>query len=130
VTVHLPVYTEGALLAIGDGHAAQGAGEVAGTALETSMDVEFDVDVLAGAAPPAPRMEDNDYVMASGISQTVDHALRDATKNLVGWLVASRDLMPSEVSAILGTSLIYDIAEVVNPLVHVVARVPKSRLGW
>ena len=45
-TVYLPVFHPGALLFVGDGHAAQGDGELTGDALETSMDIEFQVDVL------------------------------------------------------------------------------------
>src|SRR6185503_15399320 len=44
-TVILPVYHPGALLFMGDGHALQGDGEPTGTGIETSMDVEFTVDV-------------------------------------------------------------------------------------
>ena len=46
-TVYLPVVQPGALLYVGDGHAVQGDGELNGNALETSMDVEFTVDVIA-----------------------------------------------------------------------------------
>ena len=47
-TVYLPVNVPGAFLYVGDGHATQGDGELNGNALETSMDVEFTVDVIAG----------------------------------------------------------------------------------
>ena len=50
VTIYLPVFQPGALLFIGDGHAAQGDGELTGNALETSMDVEFTVNLMRGAA--------------------------------------------------------------------------------
>jgi acetamidase/formamidase len=86
VTVYLPVYVPGALLFVGDGHAAQGAGELTGNALETSMDIEFTVEVEAGGAPPNPRMENTEYLMASGIAGSIDDAFRGATTNLVRWL--------------------------------------------
>jgi amidase len=47
-TVYLPVYAPGALLFLGDGHAAQGDGELTGDALETSMQVEFTVGLVKG----------------------------------------------------------------------------------
>jgi hypothetical protein len=47
-TVYLPVANPGALLYLGDAHAEQGDGELNGNALETSMDVEFSVDVIQG----------------------------------------------------------------------------------
>ena len=62
--------------------------------------------------------------MASGINGSLDNAFRDATTNLVQWLEKRYNLNPAEVSSILGTA----IAEVVDPQVHVVAKVPKSVL--
>ena len=59
VTVYLPVYQEGALLFVGDGHAAEGDGELNGDALEMSTDVEFTINLLPGTTPivtPSYRM--------------------------------------------------------------------------
>jgi len=60
-TVYLPVSAPGALLFIGDGHAAQGDGELTGDALETSMDVEFSVALIKGFATVNPRFENDEY---------------------------------------------------------------------
>lgn len=128
-TVYLPVYVPGALLFVGDGHATQGAGELTGNALETSMDIEFTVDVHAGGAPPNPRMENADYLMASGIAGSIDDAFRGATTNLVRWLSAAYGLNAAEVSSVLGTAMVYDVAEVVDPQPHVVAKVAKTALA-
>ena len=128
-TVYLPVYVPGALLFVGDGHAAQGAGELTGNALETSMDIEFTVNIVAGGAPPSPRMENTEYLMASGIAGSIDEALREATTNLVRWLETMYGLNEAEVSSVLGTSMVYDVAEVVDPQPHVVAKVPKAALS-
>jgi amidase len=127
-TVYLPVSVPGALLFVGDGHALQGSGELTGNALETSMDIEFAVDLKQGGAPPAPRFENADFLMASGIAGSVDEALRGATTNLVRWLERTYGLNAAEVSSVLGTAMVYDVAEVVDPSVHVVAKVPKSVL--
>lgn len=129
ITVYLPIYVLGALLFVGDGHAAQGAGELTGNALETSMDIEFTVDVQAGGAPPNPRMENADYLMASGIAGSIDEAFRGATTNLARWLERMYGLNAAEVSSVLGTAMVYDVAEVVDPQPHVVAKVPKSVLA-
>ena len=53
-TVYLPIYQPGALLFVGDGHAAQGDGELTGDALETSMDVEFTVELIKGYSQRRP----------------------------------------------------------------------------
>jgi acetamidase/formamidase len=128
VTVYLPVYVIGAHLFVGDGHASQGAGELTGDALETSMDIEFTVDLDPSGAPPGPRMENADYLMASGIAGSLDDAFRSATTNLVRWVEKKYALNAAEVSSVLATSIVYDVAEVVDPQVHVVAKVPKSVL--
>ncbi len=129
VTVYLPVGAPGALLFVGDGHAAQGAGELTGDALETSMDIEFTVDLQAGGAPPSPRFENAEYLMASGIAGSIDEAFRSATTNLTRWLEKTYTLNAAEVSSILGTAIVYDVAEVVDPQPHIVAKIPKSVLA-
>ena len=74
-------------------------------------------------------MENSDYLMASGIAGSVDDALREATTNLVRWLEATYGLNTGEVSSVLGTSIVYDIAEIVDPPPHIVAKVPKASLA-
>jgi acetamidase/formamidase len=129
VTVYLPVYVPGALLFVGDGHAAQGDGELTGDALETSMDVDFTVDLIRGRATPGPRMENNEWLMASGIANSLPEALQQATTELVRWLERDYRLSPNEAAIVAGTSIRYDIAEVVDPLVHIVAKVSKDVLA-
>lgn len=128
VTVYLPVYVPGALLFVGDGHAVQGAGELTGNALETSMDIEFTVNFVTGGAPPNPRMENNEFLMASGIAGSLDDAFRAATTNLVRWLEKIYKLNAAEVSSLVSTAVVYDVAEVVDPQIHIVAKIPKSAL--
>ena len=70
-------------------------------------------------------MENAEYLMASGIAGSIDDAFRGATTNLVRWLEKMYGLNPAEVSSVLGTSVVCDIAEVVDPQPHVVAKVPK-----
>jgi amidase len=128
-TLYLPVYAPGALLFIGDGHAAQGDGELTGDALETSMQVEFTVNLIKGEAMGGPRAENDEYLMSLGIGNSLEDALRMATTRLVNWLQKDYKLEPNEAAIVLGTSMQYNIAEVVDPLVHIVAKVPKSALA-
>jgi acetamidase/formamidase len=128
VTVYLPVYQEGAILFLGDGHAAQGDGELNGDALETSMDVEFTVDLIRGQATQAPRFENAEYLMASGIAGGLQEALQQATTQLARWLERDYKLSANESNVVLGTSIEYQIAEIVDPQVHVVAKIRKAAL--
>lgn len=128
-TVYLPVYAPGALLFVGDGHAAQGDGELTGDALETSMEVEFTVTLQKGHSAGRPRAENQDYLMALGIANSLPEALQHATTDLARWLQRDYQLDPNEAAIVVGTSMQYNIAEVVDPLVHVVAKVHKDALS-
>lgn len=124
--VYLPVFQPGALLFIGDGHAAQGDGELSGNALETSLDVEFRVDVIRSSSPRMPRAENGEELMASGIDGSLEGALQSATTNLSRWLQETRRLDRYELAAVLGTAISYDIAEIVGAEYHIVARIKKE----
>ena len=115
VTLYLPVSQPGALLFMGDGHAAQGDGELTGNALETSMDIEFAVDVIPGKSVAMPRAEDDEYLMAMGIAGSLTEAFQIATTQMARWLEDSYKLNAAEVASVLGTAMRYDIAEVVDP---------------
>ena len=125
-TLYLPVFHPGALLFIGDGHAAQGDGELAGNALETSFDVEFRVDVIRNTSPRMPRAENEEELMASGIDGSLEGALQTATTNMSRWLQETYKLDRYELASVLGTAISYDIAEVVGTEYHIVARINKE----
>jgi len=129
-TVYLPVYHNGALLLIGDGHAVQGDGELNGDALETSMSFEFTVRLIKnGAAELAhPRAEDSKNVMAFGIEKNLDRALQSATQNLLNWLQKDYHLSYIEATQIIGTSVQYVIPKIAATKVEMVALLPKEIL--
>ncbi len=126
--VMLPVNEPGALLYIGDGHARQGEGEVVGTGLETSMDVEFTVDLIKKKAASWPRMESDTHVMTLGSARPLLQALQHATTEMLRWLVADYGFSERGASAFMGQALEYEIANVVDPNFTVVAKVRKALL--
>lgn len=128
-TVYLPVFQPGALLFIGDAHAQQGDGELPGQGLETSMDVQFTVDVIPGKAGGQPRVENSDFVMIMGIGVSLDAAMKNATTEMSRWLAATYQLSPQDIAAFLGTAMQFEIAEVVDPEYNVVAKVRKDALA-
>jgi acetamidase/formamidase len=126
--VYLPVSVPGALLYVGDGHALQGDGELNGNALETSMEVEFTVDVLLGKRIPGPRVESATHIMAMGLGGSLDDAFRTATSNMAQWLTDEYKLTPSEVAQVLGTSAEYKVSEVADRNAGMVLKINKERL--
>ncbi|MGZ4853941.1 MAG: acetamidase/formamidase family protein [Candidatus Angelobacter sp.] len=127
-TVYLPVGAPGALLYVGDGHAAQGDGELNGNALETSMDVEFTIDVIPGQRVFAPRVESPTHIIAMGLAGLLDDAFRQATANMVNWLTEKYALTPSEIAQVLGTSAEYKVSEVADRNAGMVLMIRKDRL--
>jgi amidase len=128
--VYLPVAQPGALLYVGDGHAVQGDGELNGNALETSMEVEFTVDVIASKSLMTPRVESPTHIMTVGLGGTLEDALRAATSSLGQWLEQDYALTPSEIAIVLGSSIEYSIAEVADRNAGVVAKLRKERLTF
>jgi acetamidase/formamidase len=127
-TIYLPVANPGALLYVGDGHAAQGDGELNGNALETSMDVEFTVDVISGKRLQARRVETPSHIIAMGYAGSLDDAFRWATSNMAQWLTDDYKLTPSEIGQVLGTAAEYKVSEVADRNSGVVLKISKDRL--
>jgi acetamidase/formamidase len=128
VTVMLPVYEPGALLFIGDGHARQGEGEVVGTGLETSMDVEFTVDLVKKKTIGWPRIESDTHIMVLGSARPLLQALQHATSEMQRWLVSDHGFSERGAAILMGQALEYEIANVVDPSFTVVAKVRKTLL--
>lgn len=128
-TLYFPVFHPGALFGIGDAHAAQGDGELTGSALETSADVEFTVDVIKGTIYQQVRAETRDFLVAFGVSGSVHESIQASTALLVDWLKRDYKMSDSEVALFLGAVMQYDIAELVDPHINVVAKVPKTALA-
>jgi amidase len=127
-TVYLPVFQRGALLFVGDGHALQGDGELTGDALETSMDIEFSVELLRQRPMGTPRAENDEFLMAIGISGDLTDALRRATSELSRWVEADYGLSSPELASLLGAAMRYDVADLVGTQVSIVAKLPKAAL--
>ena len=127
-TLYLPVFEPGALLMVGDGHAAQGDGEIAGAAIETSMDVRFRVDLIKGHAIAWPRLDDGEYLMSIGSTRPLIDAVRLACVDLVGWMVQEHGFETWEATQLLGQAAEIEIAQVVDPSYTAVCAIAKKHL--
>ena len=128
-TVYLPVNHPGALLFVGDGHAAQGDGELTGDALETSMDIEFTVDVIEGRNSGHPLAENGEFLISIGIGGSLDQALQMATSGILRWLERDYKLSASEAAIVVGFAMRYDVVDLVGTQVSIAAKVPKAALA-
>ena len=119
-TVYLPVYQPGALLYLGDAHAAQGDGETTQYGLETSMDVTFHVEVIHSSVA-APRVRSTKGIMALGFGGSTEDALRMATAGLAQWLEHDYGLTISQTAQVFGGAMHYTVSELADRNVGVVA---------
>lgn len=127
-TVYLPIFHDGAYLYFGDGHARQGDGELSGTGLETSMDVILEIDVVKDRTIAWPRLEDSTHIMVVGAARPLIDAFRIAHVELIEWLVTDYGFGKLDAYALLGQVAESSIANVVDPLYTVVAKMPKRFL--
>ena len=127
-TVYLEVTQPGALLYIGDAHAAMGEGETTEWGLETSMDVEFSVDVIPGKFISTPRVETVSRIASVGLAGSIDDAAKMATSGMIQWLEQDYHLTPSESAQVLGSMAEYTISEVPDRDAGVVLRLRKDLL--
>jgi acetamidase/formamidase len=134
-TLFLPVFHEGARLSMGDGHAAQGDGEVCGTAIETPMralvrlTVRKDLHVtgpefLTADAPP---VASGRRYATDGVGPDLNEAARDAVKRMIDWLGREHGIAPIDAYLLTSVAIDLRISEIVDmPNVVVTAHCPLS----
>lgn len=128
VVALFPVFTDGALFFLGDGHAVQGDGEIVGSGIEVSMDVQFSVQIRKGMRIRRPRLETASTLMALGTARPLDQAVQEATTELVRWLRTEYRLDVRTSSILLGQAIRYEIGNIYNPSFTAVAKVDKQWL--
>jgi amidase len=127
-TLYLPVNVPGALLYMGDGHAAMGDGEIAGTAIEVPLRVRLRVTLIKGKTIAWPRFESKDELMATGIYRPLDDSLRIAFTQLVAWIHADYGLSELDAYELLSKVATIHLAEMVDPNYVVIAKINKKFL--
>jgi len=126
-TAYLPVFVEGALFHLGDVHALQGDGEIVGTGIEVSAEVEFTVHLIRGRGINWPRAENADIILTVGNARPLDQALQEATTEMVRWLV-ELGLEEKLAHILLGQCVEYEVGNVFDPAYTMVCKVKKSLL--
>jgi acetamidase/formamidase len=128
VTMQFPVFEPGALFMLGDGHAAQGDGEIDGAAIETSFDVKFTVNLIKGKKINWPHLINDNEIMSIGSTRPLIDALRLACVDMVDWLVSDYGFEKYEAVELLGQTAHLYIANVVDPQFSVACALNKKYL--
>ena len=123
----LPIFVPGALFSIGDGHSAQGDGEVNVTAIETSMNGTIELKLRKDLQLTTPIAETPTDIITMGFGQTLDEALEFAVKNMINFLERFANLSPEDAYVLCSISVNFRITQVVNsPQKGVHGMLPKS----
>ena len=125
-TLYLPVFQPGALFYTGDPHGAQGDGEVSGTAIEQSLTGVFRFVVHKGMTISGPRAETDTHYMVMGIDLDLDRAIRNATFEVVDFLVEEKGMTPDKALSLASIAVDFRVAEVVDLTQVVVGYIPKD----
>jgi acetamidase/formamidase len=125
-TLYLPVFVRGALLSIGDGHAAQGHGEVGGSAIETSLKGEIQVIVHKGKTLRLPRAETPTEYMTMGFHEDLDEAVKIATREMLDWIVEMKGLPRDEAYLLASAAMDLRVTQVVDGNKGIHAVIAKS----
>lgn len=126
-TAWFPVFVPGALFYLGDGHACQGDGEITGTGIETSFEMQVTLRVLKRSIT-WPRGETADDIFTIGNARPLDQALQHATTEMMRWLGEDYGLSPMAASHLMGQTVRYDVGNVFNPAYTVACRIEKKWL--
>jgi len=127
-TIYLPVWNEGALFSTGDGHAAQGDGEVDGTAIETALTGTFQFKVRKDLNWKMPRAETSTHYIAFGLDTDLDDAARQALKEMIAWIVDMTGVHKDEAYALCSFASDLHVTQTVNNVKGVHAMLHKDIL--
>ncbi|MXQ07393.1 acetamidase [Alphaproteobacteria bacterium GH1-50] len=123
-TLYLPVEVAGGLLSLGDTHAAQGDGEICGTAIESPMTVALKIELLKDARIPFPRFETDGpvtrhldasgYRATTGIGPDLMQAARDAVSGMIDWITGQTGMSATDAYMLCSVCGDLRISEIVD----------------
>ncbi len=112
--VYLPVFVDGALFSMGDAHAAQGLGEVCGTAIEAPMKFLVEINLIKGSSIQEPQYENEDVYAVTAFATTIDEAAKKATRYMIEHLTKNYGLSRNDAYMLCSLAGDLKIAEVVD----------------
>ncbi|MBV9521652.1 MAG: acetamidase/formamidase family protein, partial [Alphaproteobacteria bacterium] len=126
-TLYLPVHVPGALYMCGDGHAAQGDGEVDLTAIETSLTGTFRFELIKGGRPLAwPRAETPTHWITLGLHEDLNEAMRMAIRETIDFLSTEKGLSREDAYALASIAVDFEVTQVVDGVKGIHGMIPKD----
>lgn len=125
-TLYLPVSVDGALVSIGDGHAAQGDGEVCLTAVETGLTGRFRLTLLKAEYPRSLYAETQTHLIAMGFGDTIDSAVRQAVANAISLICGRTGMSAANAYTLCSVASDVRITQLVNVVKGAHVMIPKS----
>ncbi|HEY4209037.1 MAG TPA: acetamidase/formamidase family protein [Puia sp.] len=125
-SLFIPVHVKGALFEIGDGHAAQGNGEVDITAIETSLIGKLHFTVHKGKTLRWPRAETPTHIITMGCDRDLNAATHIAVREMIGYLMEEKKMSRADAYMLCSVAVDVDITQLVDGNVGVHAMLPKS----
>jgi acetamidase/formamidase len=127
-TIYLPVWNEGALFSTGDGHAAQGDGEVNGTAIETALKGTFEFHVRKDLHCRRPRAETATHLITFGLDADLDDAARQALREMIDWITVVTGISKDEAYSLSSFAVDLRVTQTVNNIKGVHAMMDRNIL--
>jgi len=127
-TIYLPVWNEGGLFSTGDGHAAQGDGEVNGTAIETALKGTFEFHVRKDLRWRLPRAETATHLITFGLNADLDDAARQALREMIDWITVLTGISNDEAYSLSSFAVDLHVTQTVNNIKGVHAMIDRSIL--
>ncbi len=122
----IPVQVPGGLFSVGDGHAAQGDGEVCVTAIETNLTGVFRFQLRKDKKLRWPRAETPSHIITMGLHENLDEAARRATKEMIDYLTSERGLSRDDAYMLASAAADLHVTQVVDGVKGVHAMLPRS----
>jgi acetamidase/formamidase len=124
--LYLPVHVPEALFMVGDGHAAQGDGEVDLTAIETSLTGTFRFELLKGKPLAWPRAETPTHWITLGLHENLEEAMKLAIRECVTFLSEEKGLTRADAYALASIAVDFEVTQVVDGVKGIHAMIPKG----
>jgi acetamidase/formamidase len=125
-TLYLPVHVPEALFMVGDGHAAQGDGEVDLTAIETSLTGTFRLELIKNRPLAWPRAETPTHWITLGLNENLEEAMKMAIRECVKFLHEEKGLTRVDAYALASIAVDFEVTQVVDSVKGIHAMIPKG----